>query len=287
MSDERDTLLKSADVAQLLRVHPKQIYRLLARGLPAHRVGGEWRFSRDEVLAWSGVPAPAASHEAPASTPPPLLAANGDLVIEVLIARLLVEEKPLVGLVQSDRGRALDQLSNKTILLAGFHGEVPPSHLGTARLARIHLVVREVGLAFPKGSKVRKVTDVAKKRLGLRPPTAGVRAHFDHALAEAGTSLAKLHVHSSVFESHREAVCAVVRGELDVALTTSAWAARVGLGFLSLASEPYDLLLYAENLGAPACVGLCEVAQSRAFRASLAKISGYDARGAGEIRYER
>ena len=155
------------------------------------------------------------------------------------------------------------------------------------RLARIHLVVREVGLAFPIGARVRKVADVAKKRLGLRPETAGIRAHFDRALAEAGTSLAKLHCRSSVFESHREAVCAVVRGELDVALTTSAWAARVGLGYLPLASEPYDLLLSAENLGTTVSVGLCEVAQSRAFRTMLSKIPGYDARGAGEIRYER
>ena len=46
-------------------------------------------------------------------------------IVEVLIARLLAEDKPLVGLVQSDRGRALDQLAARRILLAGFHGDVP------------------------------------------------------------------------------------------------------------------------------------------------------------------
>jgi excisionase family DNA binding protein len=46
-------LLTSAEVAQLLRVHPKHLYRLLRRGLPGHRVdGGHWRFDREEVLAW-------------------------------------------------------------------------------------------------------------------------------------------------------------------------------------------------------------------------------------------
>jgi excisionase family DNA binding protein len=298
MSEQREAMLKSADVARLLQVHPKQIYRLLARGLPAHRVGGEWRFSRDEVMAWSGMPsvapsvsasvaaAASAAPAASASSPPPLLAANGDLIIEVLIGRLLAEDKPLVGLVQSDRGRALELLGAKRVLLAGFHGEVPPSHLGEARLARIHLVEREVGLAVGLGVKLRKVTDLAKKRVGLRPSTAGVRAHFDRALAEAGATLTRLHCKSTVVESHREAVCAVVRGDLDVALTTAAWAGRVGLGFLPLATEPYELLLYAENLGTPAGVGVCEVAQGRPFRALLAKVAGYDARRAGEIRYE-
>ena len=132
-------MLKSADVAELLRVHPKQVYRLLARGLPAHRVGGEWRFSREEVLAWSGVPAerplPLARAQVDA---PPLLAANGDVVIEILVRQLLTEGKPLVGLVQLDSASALERLVARTILLlAGFHGDAPPSHADAARLARI------------------------------------------------------------------------------------------------------------------------------------------------------
>ncbi len=43
-------LLKSVEVAALLNVHPKHVYRLLRRGLPGRRVGGDWRFDRDEVL---------------------------------------------------------------------------------------------------------------------------------------------------------------------------------------------------------------------------------------------
>jgi putative molybdopterin biosynthesis protein len=281
-------LLKSADVARLLQVHPKQIYRLLARGLPAHRVGSEWRFSRDEVLAWSGVPAEdrATAPRTPTEVPP-LLGANGDLVIEILVARLLAEDKPIVGLVQLDRGEAFERLAKRTILLAGFHGDVPPSHVDAARLARIHLVAREIGLAFPRSSRLRKLRDLAKKRAALRPPTAGVRAHFDRALSKEGLTLAALRCKTSLFESHREAVCAVLCGKADVALTTSAWAERVGLGFLPLATEPYDLLLYAESLGSPVCVAVCEVAQSAAFRRALSKIAGYEPRRAGEIRYER
>ena len=50
-----DELLTSSEVASLLRVHPKHLYRLLRQGLPGHRLGrGHWRFRRDEVLAWVG-----------------------------------------------------------------------------------------------------------------------------------------------------------------------------------------------------------------------------------------
>jgi molybdate-binding protein len=217
---------------------------------------------------------------------PPLLGANGDLVIEVLVSRLLAEDKPLVGLVQLDRGQALERLAKRTLLLAGFHGAVPPSHVAAARLARIHLVVRDIGLAVPRGSRIKQLKDLAKKRLALRPPSAGVRAHFDRALTEERLRLASLKGKTSIFESHREAVCALLRGEVDAALTTSAWAARVGVGFFSLASEPYDLLVHADNLGTPVCVGVCEVAQSAAFRKALSNIAGYEPSRSGEIRYE-
>jgi len=282
------SLLKSADVARLLQVHPKHIYRLLARGLPAHRVGSEWRFSREEVLAWSGVPeeSRAPKREAP-STVPPLLAANGDLVVEILIARLVARASPLVGFVQLDRGRALARLAERAVLLAGFHGAVPPSHVDAARLARIHLVAREVGLALARGSRLRRVKDIAGKRVALRPASAGVRAHLDAALVKERATLASLRCKTTVFDSHREAVFAVLRGEADVALTTSAWAERVGLGFLPLASESYDLLVHADNLGTPVCVAVCEVAQSAAFKRELGRIAGYDAKSAGEIRYGR
>jgi excisionase family DNA binding protein len=282
-------LLKSADVARLLQVHPKHIYRLLARGLPAHRMGGEWRFSREEVLAWSGVPGEKRAEEPRRAAPevPPLLAANGDIVIEILIARLIAADAPLVGFVQLDRGRALERLAKRAVLLAGFHGAVPPSHLDADRLARVHLVAREIGLALPRGARLRRIKDLAKKRLALRPPSAGVRAHFDAALAKERVTLASLRCKAALFDSHRDAVFAVLRGEADVALTTSAWAERVGLGFFPLAKEPYDLLVYADCLGTPVCVAACEVAQSSAFRKGLGKIAGYDAKNAGEIRYER
>jgi len=283
-----EPLLKSADVARLLQVHPKQVYRLVARGLPAHRVASEWRFSREEVLAWSGLAAATVEPEARGGTDvPPLLGANGDLVIELLTSGLQAAAKPLLGVVQLDRDRALDRLTRRSILLAGFHGDVPPSHAAAARLARIHLVTRTIGLASPRGSRLRRLRDLAKKRLALRPATAGVRAHFDRALAEGGTSVEALGCEATLFDSHRDAVCAVVRGDADVALTTAAWAERVGLAFLPLAEEPYDLLVHADNLGSAVCVAVCEVAQGPAFRAALEKVAGYAPDHAGEIRYER
>ncbi len=292
-----EELLKTTEVAKLLRVHPKHVYRLIDQGLPGRRVGGEWRFLREEVLTWSssrGQPAEGATSraggaptQAPRAEVAPLLAANGDVVIELLLAQLVADDRPLVGFVQSDRRTALRHLERRSVLLAGHHAEDPPARLEADRLARIHLVHRQVGFAHPRSVRLRTPRDLARHRLALRPSSAGIRAHLDHALAAERLSLRALEVEATTYGSHREAVCAVVRGEADVALATSAWAERVGLTFSPLAEESYDLLVYADSLGDPRVVGVCEVAQSRVFRAALGKISGYRATRAGEIRYER
>ncbi len=302
-----EELLKTDEVARLLRVHPKHVYRLIAQGLPGRRVGSEWRFVRDEVLAWSSSrgrahagtgseprsaepsPNPGArrsvSDASSAHEAPPLLGANGDVVVDVLLAQVVAEKKPLVGFVRADRSTALAHLGARSILLAGYHGDAPPMHFDAERLARVHLVRRQVGLAHVRAFEVKGLADLAKKRLATRPPTAGLRAHFDRALAANGLSLARLGIAATTFDSHRDAVLAVVRGDADAALTTAAWASKVGLRFSPLAEESYDLLLFADCLGHRAVVGLCEVAQSRAFRDELARVPGYDPGRAGEIRY--
>lgn len=289
MPKDEALLLKTTEVATLLRVHPKQIYRLLEQGLPARRVGSEWRFVRAEVLAWSQTgegPAAEAPSSPRTSTSSALLAANGDVVVERLLEHIAEAGRALVGFVPADRGEALRLLEAQRVLMAGYHGDAhPPQELQQVRLARIHLVRRHIGLAYPSAEKarLRRLADFLALPLALRPATAGVRVAFDAALEAEG--LARKKPRGDVYSSHREAVFAVLRGDAKAALTTSAWAERVGLGFFSLGEEDYDLLLHARDLGDPAVVAACEVAQGKPFRASLRAIAGYDATHAGTIRY--
>ena len=280
-----DSLLNTVDVAALLSVHPKHVYRLLRRGLPGHRMGGEWRFSSEEVLRWvesGGMKPRAVAAEPVAVGEPGLVAANGDVAVECLLARVNTLAPPLLGFVQADRDTAMALLRAGRVLAAGCHAKGPPSHLDGARLARIHLVQRAVGLVVRSGAAVPALADLPRLRVASRPATAGIRAHLDDALARDGVVPAP----STVYNSHRDAVLAVVRGEADVALTTQAWAWRFGLPFGLLATEAYGLVVCAVDLGDPRVIRICEVAQSPRYRDELAAIPGYDARGAGDIRYD-
>jgi putative molybdopterin biosynthesis protein len=279
LSMEEANLLSTREVAALLRVHPKHVYRLLRQGLPARRIGGKWLFSREEVLAWGRERGSPAEASKPAT--PPLLAANGDLAVELLLLRMQARGRPYVGLVQADRALGMRLLREREVLTAGWHGEqAPPEATG---LVRIHLVRREVGLVALPGRQPGALEELAGRRLASRPPTAGIRAHLDEALRREGLDPLAVHRGAMLLSSHREVVCAVARGEAELGLATRAWSARVGLAFVSLGWEPYALVLRAADLGEPAVARLCEAAQSRAFREDLGSVEGYDAAGAGEV----
>jgi excisionase family DNA binding protein len=48
-----DKLLTLGEVAEFLRVHPTTVYRLLKHGgIPAFRVGGDWRFNLEQIDRW-------------------------------------------------------------------------------------------------------------------------------------------------------------------------------------------------------------------------------------------
>jgi len=292
-----DELLTTKAVAALLGVHPKHVYRLLRRGLPALRVGDEWRFVRAEVMRWAaaragravasdgeraGGAAPRVSPVSPVS-PPPLLAANGDCAVELLLDLLPRRGGPLLGLVTSDHAGAGALLAAGHVLLAGQHGDASPPSGG--KWARIHLVTREVGLAASVRRTRRALLGaLPSSRLASRPSTAGIRHRLDGALAEAGTDLASAYRGAMELGSHRDVVLAVASGNADIGLTTHAWASRAGLAFQALGSETYELLLAAERLGEPAVVALCELVQSAEFRKQLRSRFGYGVGKTGELR---
>jgi excisionase family DNA binding protein len=280
-------LITTREVAALLRVHPKHVYRLLKRGLPAHRVGDEWRFDEEEVRRWSrerAGEAPLAAAAMPPAAAPPLLAANGDVAVELLLEAAADEGAPLVGFVQADQASGVALLQRGAVLVAGCHGDALPEALAGLGLARVHLAQRELGLVFPRGARVRRASAIVGRRAAIRPPTAGIRALLDDALQREGVELPRAYAQAKPHRSHRDAAMAVVRGDAEIGLASRAWAVRAGLGFLPLATEAYALVLRAADLGDPRVAALCAAAQTAAYRKRLRGEFGYEVRRAGEIR---
>jgi len=200
------------------------------------------------------------------------------------LLRLLRESGTFIGLVQSDKEVGFRLLTEGAVLATGSHAGGFPTHAGRERVARVHLVTREIGLVA-RGSPPR-VRDLKKASLASRPPTAGVRHYLDEALSAEGIDAGSVHARARLCTTHLEVVCVVARGDADVGLASRAWAEELRLAFHPLAREAYGLLVRARDLGAEPVVRLCEVAQSERFAKDVGAITGYDPTGAGAIKYD-
>jgi molybdate-binding protein len=212
------------------------------------------------------------------------VAANGDLAVEYLMARLTAG-RPLFGHVQTDRRGGLELLKRNDVLATGCHGDDIPGEIEGERLAFVHVVDREIVLAMGPRVRLRGLPQIGRFRLASRPSTAGVRGRFDAELERHGIDPVSVHASALLLPSHREVVCAVARGEADVGVASRAWADRVGLKSLPLYREPYGLLVRARLLGDPRIVQMCETLQTAEFRRALAAVRGYEARLTGTISY--
>jgi excisionase family DNA binding protein len=131
-------LITTKEVAALLKVHPKHVYRLLKRGLPAHRVGDEWRFDEEEVrrfcrsrgtrrlrskhrMAKPRKRSATAVHRAMAPLPlsRPTVTSRSSFC-----SRLFVDHAARVlGHIPADHETGLALLRKNAVLVSGFHGE--------------------------------------------------------------------------------------------------------------------------------------------------------------------
>jgi excisionase family DNA binding protein len=57
-----DEILTASQVANLLQIHPRTVYKLVKQGsIPGRKFGGGWRFSRSEIITMispQGTPKP-------------------------------------------------------------------------------------------------------------------------------------------------------------------------------------------------------------------------------------
>lgn len=278
------TLLTTREVAQLLRVHPKQVYRLLERGLPALRVGDEWRFERAQVLRWAGARARSPVLSGDEALIPALVAANGDCAVELLLSAVRWAGGPLLGIVPADHAGAAELLAKGQVLVAGQHGGERAGLPALPKCCHLHLVQREIGLAFRAGSRLRSLKALHGKRLASRPLSAGVRRLLERELAAAGLDSQAVHRDATEHATHRDVALAVLAGAADVGLMTQAWARTARLGFLPLGCEAYELAIPAGQLGDARAVALCEAAQGRELRRRLRDELGYEVKHTGSLR---
>lgn len=145
----------------------------------------------------------------------------------------------------------------------------------------VHLWQREQGLLVPSGNPrgVGAVGDLASLRVARRFRGTGTRALLDRLLLDAGVWPESLH--GLEVALHLDVAIAVATGEADVGLGLRSAANTLGLAFVPVAREPFQIATSAQEAGGlqPVLGALADPA----LRARILALGGYDLAGSGEV----
>jgi len=193
--------------------------------------------------------------------------------------------------------RALGALARGEAHAAGMHlldeatGEYNLPFIRRAFAGRRVLVVTaahwQQGLIVARGNPlgIAGAADLARPDLTIinREPGAGSRAALDHALLVSGTAPTAVRGYERTVGSHRVVAEVVAAGLADAGPGILAAASALGLGFIPLAEERYDLVFADETRESAPVAALLDTLASRAFRDEIDALPGYDISRTGSV----
>lgn len=256
-----NTLLSTKEVAQLLGVNEKMVYSLITeKGLPGTKVTGKWLFPRDLVEQW--IESRTVNHPL---TPSPLPAYHGLLIIAGSNDILLDKAIALFNRLYPDHIAVFGNLGSLGGLAALRRGfcHVASSHLlqddteeynfrfALEELGELPAVVnfcrRHQGLLVAKGNPkgIGTVADLGRPgmRMVNRRPGTGTRVLLDRELKKAGVDGSTIHGYENEVQRHMDVGLEVLSGRADVGAAIKPVAEILGLDFIPLRWERFDLLI--------------------------------------------
>jgi putative molybdopterin biosynthesis protein len=152
-------------------------------------------------------------------------------------------------------------------------------HLGERRIRQVGLVWRQQGLMVLPGNpkKIAGWADLARPDLSFvnRQKGSGSRVLLDYRLAEAGVAPEQVRGYRREEYTHWAVAMAVQSGLADCGLGIRSAAETMGLDFVPLEEEEFDLLIPEEHAALPGIQVLLATAASEGFRRRVLSLPGY------------
>jgi putative molybdopterin biosynthesis protein len=299
-------MLSTKEVAEYLSINEKQVYRLIKeKKIPATRITGKWLFPKGLIDEWV-MNSARESVRTPARKSTPenqiVIAGSNDLALELLVknANLLHPEFTIsISSIGSLAG--LIALKNESCHIAASHlldletGEYNTSfikkHFPQLKVVILNLAHREQGLIVKKGNPlgIKTLSDLAGKKVRFvnRQEGSGTRVLVDYRLKENGIDPAEISGYDRIAYTHMEVALDVFSGSADAAVGIYATVRLLGLDFIPLTTERFDLIIPSDIFASTAVKALREVLTSAEYKSNISRMGGYETQETGKIMYER
>jgi putative molybdopterin biosynthesis protein len=290
--------LTAAEAAEILKISKYTLYELVKRGeIPAHHIGRQLRIDPtvlDRYLRGTlslSNPFPA---DIPSDAPGlPVTRFNGshDPVVELLFeflkhAAIPVEASlsftgSMDGLIALYRreaeisGAHLWDESTKDYNISFVKHVIPGESV-----CIVNLVQREQGFIVAPGNPLHLQSweDITLEGLQFinRQKGSGTRLRLDAYLKSAKISPGQILGYEDEETTHSGVACLVASGQADAGVGVKAAAQRLGLDFIPLFHERYDLVCLGKTAKSPVWQQLLDVLRSPAFIQAIHQQKGYD-----------
>ena len=294
-------MLNTKDLADYLNINEKQVYRLIKeKKIPATRITGKWTFPKKLMDEWiiENANENIGVKKTRELKDHIVLMGSNDFTIE-LLSHELTRRYPVYSLSFSNVGSigGLIALGRGSSHIAGCHlfdpdtGEynLPylPRYLPDLETIVINLIYRDLGLILRPGNP-RNITGIEnlaqpKIRIINRQDGSGTRILLDFELKRFGIDSKQINGYEKEVNTHNEVAMAVLSGTADVGLGILSAAKMLGLEFIHITKERYDLVIPEEKFSAKPLTALLEVIKSQKFKAKIEQMGGYDTRDSGKV----
>lgn len=236
--------------------------------------------------------------EAESAGPRLRIAGSHDLALDLLIGQLrrlrpdlkVISSNvgSLAGLIALERGEAdvagchlLDEETgeyNSPFLRRILPGE---------EAVLVNLVHRQQGLMVARGNPkgICSLSDLARPDVTVvnRQRGAGTRVLLDLRLRQLRISPGQLRGYDHELQTHTAVAAAVAGGPADAGLGILSAAKALGLDFIPIARERYDLALRATSLEHHETAALLGVLRAESFKLTVKELGGYDTTDTGRV----
>jgi putative molybdopterin biosynthesis protein len=295
-------MLNTKELAEYLNINEKQVYKLIQdKKIPATRITGKWTFPKQLIDAWI-IKCAEENVTVKGKAPQPgshiVVMGSHDFCME-LLSHELTKAFPDLSLSVSHVGSSggLIALSKGICHVACAHLFDPATrnynvpylskYLPDMPVVVINLVYRDLGLIVQRGNpfKINTVADTARPgvRIINRQSGSGTRLFFDSELQRLSISAGQITGYSDEVATHNEAALAVLGGSADAAMGILPAAKMLGLDFVHLAKERFDLIIPKQSIAAGPVDAMLQVVRSEAFKMKVDKMGGYDTSAIGQL----